>query len=326
MSKIARHAYLIVLYLVCVIGITPQQAFAQDIPLKVYLGGYPICMEMYSDGPIVTEVNESLAGKEGVKVGDVIKSINDYVVESRSDVYSYLQNEAVSYPLNMTVLRNDRLQKINIVPPRDVCSGKAVLGFSMKDGLSGIGTMTCYTDDGIFYALGHSVRDVDSTSAFDCRDGKIYDCVLCGNCLPKKNVPGKLIGKSSGEATGYISANARFGLSGRMLSEKKGTYYETANRTVIRPGKATLVTTINNEPEFFDIEIIKTSLQCTPSEKGMVIRIVDEKLISATKGILQGMSGSPILQNGRLVGALTHVFTNDSIYGYGVYIDWILGE
>ena len=144
--------------------------------------------------------------------------------------------------------------------------------------------------------------------------------------MPKKNVPGKLIGKSSGEATGYISANARFGLSGRMLSEKKGTYYETANRTVIRPGKATLVTTINNEPEFFDIEIVKTSLQCTPSEKGMVIRIVDEKLISATKGILQGMSGSPILQNGRLVGALTHVFTNDSIYGYGVYIDWILGE
>ena len=323
MRKFRLTAILIAITVVCAFNVTPQQAYALTVG-EVYLGGYPICLEMQSDGPIVSAVNENYCTVGDVKKWDVIKKINGVPVQSRLDVMEIISQKELTIPLVITVLRNNTMTTVQLMPEKDVCSNKPKLGFSMKDGVSGLGTMTCMTESCCFYALGHPISDGDSSSEFVCRSGNVYPCDVCGYEKPSYSKPGRIIGRSSGSAIGEISENSRFGLKGTSTEVLYGEKVSLLPRTQVKPGKANILTTVGAEMESFEIEIVKACSQSVPTEKGMVIRVTDEDLLRRTGGILQGMSGSPIVQNGKLAGAVTHVFTNDPTQGYGVYIEWIL--
>ena len=295
---------------------------------EVYLGGYPVSIELYSDGPIVRSVSDNYAVAGEIKVGDVIKEVNGVHIGGRADLNAVIMDENVTVPLTVKLLRNNSFAQVSLVPERDECSEKLKLGFQTKDGISGLGTVTCSTKNNRFYALGHPISDSDSSSRFVCRAGSIYKCEVSGIQRPSQGRAGRLIGKclDTRNAVGSVTENTDFGLTGEVLTSgaASGQLCETLPHSEVKPGKAQIVTTIRSVPQFFDIEIIKAGKQSSPTEKGMVIRITDETLLKNTGGILQGMSGSPILQNGKLAGAVTHVFTNDPTRGYGTYIDWVL--
>lgn len=328
MRKSRRAAFLIVAAIFCAVLAQPSAADYVSAAghTEVYLGGYPISIELYSDGPIVRTVTDNFAISGEIRVGDVIKEINGVPVSGRADINSLLLGENVTVPLTVKLLRNNSYAQVSLVPERDVCSDKLKLGFQTKDGISGLGTMTCTTKDKRFHALGHPISDSDSSSRFVCRSGSIFRCEISGLQRPSQGRAGRLIGKTPDfrNSLGTVEANTDFGLKGTLAADGEGQLCEIMPRSEVRPGKAQIMTTIRRNPQFYDIEIVKAGKQASPSEKGMVIRVTDETLLKNTGGILQGMSGSPILQNGKLVGAVTHVFTNDSTRGYGSYIEWIL--
>lgn len=328
MVKLRGFVVAVIMAFCCAAALQPQELFLANASgaREVYLGGYPVSIELYSEGPIVRAVTENYAVGGEIRVGDVIKEINGISVGNRSELYEVVSDKTVAIPMTVTLLRNDNITHVSFIPDRDECSDKLKLGFQTKDGISGLGTVTCVTGDGVFHALGHPISDSDSTSRFTCRTGSIYKCEVSGIQRPAQGKAGRLIGKcvDNRNAMGSVSVNTDFGLKGGLFDTVSGQRCETVPSSLVKPGKAQVLTTIRSEPCFYDIEIVKASRQNSPSEKGMIIKITDETLLKNTGGILQGMSGSPILQNGKLVGAVTHVFTNDPTRGYGTYIDWIL--
>lgn len=325
MRKIRSTTVLLFISIFFIIFAPLSNANATAYIAEVYLGGYPIAIEMLSDGPIVSSVSENYALSGEIKTGDVIKSINGRSVSSCTDIGEIISDDDLETPLRVCVLRYNSYLNLEIMPEKDVCSDKLKLGFATKEGVSGVGTMTFVTKDGKFYALGHSIKDGESTSRFVCRSGEIYKCEINGIKRPDNGRTGKLIGRSvdCGSPLGEIEENSLYGLHGTFY-DPFGEIVSLMPRDEIKPGKAQIRTTLRGEPAYFDIEIIKASKQSTAAEKGMVIHVTDAALINNAGGILQGMSGSPILQNGKLVGAVTHVFTNDPTRGYGVYADWML--
>ena len=304
---------------------TAAGAGAVEQTCEVYIGGFPVGIDLYSEGPIVSEVTDDLSPDGEVMVGDVIKSINGVAVHSRTDINSVL----IGMPeasVRISLVRNNERLDLTIQPQTDAYTSRLKLGFHTKDGVSGLGTLTCVTDEGTFYSLGHPISDTDCTSRFECRDGYIYECGITGIKRPSGGKPGRLVGRYSGKRTaiGRVARNSDFGLIGEYLGDMPKTKVQVMPRGEVYPGKAQIVTTIGSSAQIYDIEIVKASRQNRPQEKGLVIKLTDEELLSKTSGILQGMSGSPILQNGKMVGAVTHVFTNDARRGYGAYMDWIL--
>lgn len=328
MRKLRTAAFAAFLAFFCAIIVRPSVIGSADAAgsTEVYLGGYPVSIELYSDGPIVRTVTDNYAVSGEIRVGDVIKEVNGVHVGGRADLNAVIADTSVTVPLTITLLRNNSFAQVSLVPERDVCSDKLKLGFQTKDGISGLGTVTCSTKDNRFYALGHPISDSDSSSRFSCRAGSIYKCEVSGIQRPAQGRAGRLIGKclDTRNAMGSVAENTDFGLRGEITGDAEGQLCETLPHSEVRPGKAQIVTTIRSVPQFYDIEIVKAGKQSSPSEKGMVIKVTDETLLKNTGGILQGMSGSPIIQNGKLAGAVTHVFTNDPTRGYGTYIDWIL--
>ena len=186
--------------------------------------------------------------------------------------------------------------------------------------------MTYVRKDKRFGALGHPIAD-NYGYADIYQTGKIYDCIILGYNRAGKDKPGELIGQIEiKKDLGAFNSNTISGILGTMYElPKTETTVPVASKEEIKPGKASIYTTIDGkEPAFFDIEIINANTQPEEKEKSMVIRVTDKYLLSKTGGILQGMSGSPIIQNGKLIGAVTHVLTADSSMGYGIYIEWMM--
>ena len=326
---VKNRAFGIILTLLLIfLAINPQvlSTYAWEVR-EVYLGGYPVGIEIYRDGAIVDNVIKDYTIEGNIKKGDTIVKINDKAIHSRADVNTLLSDKTIELPLRIDLLRKNNVISTTIMPDIVESNPKVTLGVTLKDGLSGLGTITCIDSNNKFYALGHAISDADCNSDYECRDGFIYECAISGIKKPSMGKAGRLIGKytQNREPLGRIEINSSFGLYGEnaatMQNNKK---IKTLPHDEVKVGSAQILTTINGEPEYFDIEIVKAVKQNSPAEKGMVIKVVDKRLIDKTGGILQGMSGSPIIQNGRLAGAVTHVFTNDAIRGYGVYIDWVM--
>lgn len=313
---------LVFLMAVAATGQTLPAAYA--VSVEVMLGGYPVAVEMQSDGPIVQTVTDNYALSGEVKAGDVVKQVNDERVACSRDLAAVMARGNLTIPVTIKLLRRNEETTVRLMPERDVCSDKLKLGFQVKDGVSGIGTVTCLYHDR-FYALGHPISDSECSSRFVCRTGEIFSCEVGGIERPSAGKTGKIIGKCTdgNRPLGIVEENSDFGLRGAAL-RMTGTPVRTIPREEVKPGRAQIYTTIKGQPQLYDIEIVKASKQSSPNEKGMVIHVTDEELLRDAGGILQGMSGSPILQDGKLAGAVTHVFTNDATRGYGVYSDWIL--
>lgn len=308
------------------IGSRPAE---NDEERYVNIGGYPLGIAIKVDGMYITS-KVSVVTKSGavcpvedidIKAGDMLIAIDDVKVESSQQIAELINDKET---VKITVKSSGQLKNYNIEPALDVLSDQKKLGLMLQDGIEGIGTMT-YTDGTNFYALGHTIKDMNGDD-IKARAGNIYDANIVGYTKGQKGKAGELNGSFStmGESAGEITANNNYGLYGTLNNDYEGEKIALGSKEDVKPGSAYIYTTINgSEPKKYEIQIIKVNKQNSPQEKSMVLRIVDKTLLETTGGIVQGMSGSPIIQDGKLIGAVTHVFVSDPTKGYGVFIDWM---
>lgn len=303
---------------------------------EVYIGGVPIGLNVSTKGAIV--VSNTIVDPESGKVasnkilknGDIILKINGKDLTSVADLEEFLNNSLDENPLTIEILRNNKTKTltVNYIKSKDNTSR---LGVWVKDDLSGIGTLTFVKSDQNFAALGHPVTDASGENTIPLSEGSVYDCSLLGIEKGQVNKPGQLKCLfTQSQKNGTITKNTKFGIVGKY--DDSSDVIDTnltahlGGRLSVRPGKASIISSVSGIREEYEIEIIKASYQATEDDKSMVFRVTDKRLLELTGGIVQGMSGSPILQNGKIIGAVTHVFLKDPTKGYGVYADWMLKE
>lgn len=322
------------LFLVLIVSFCAMPlASAQNVEY-VYLGGYPIGIVLENQGlqicgktEVITNSGTVIPSLEiDILPGDYLVSIANRNVRSIDDLTKVLSDCKDGEKIEIGVLRDNKIIKYYVTPVKESLSGKYKLGLMIQDGVSGIGTVTYVRKNGTFGALGHSIGDNKATSSI----GKIFDCKIIGVKMPRIGEAGELQGvfNKSGNACGKIEKNNSFGIFGKV-NNSVGTYAEVrlGNKDIIKEGKAYIYTCVDgNSPQKYEIEIIKAYDQTKPTTKSMVIKVTDQKLLEKSGGIVQGMSGSPIVQGGYLIGAVTHVFTGDSTKGYGLYVDWMVNN
>lgn len=291
---------------------------------RVYIGGFPIGITMNVGGLLIESVNGveteyGTAYVDGLQRGDIITKVCGERVDSVNELQSMLDGERVSVEL----IRNGETLNIELTPITEVYTGKPRLGVKIKEKIYGIGTVTLVRRDGSYAALGHEIFDSDTDTHLPSADGVINACKILGIKQGKKGEAGAILASILADKVyGTITCNNRFGIAGRYDRKPDNCdLIEVASRDEVRPGSAQIRTTVDGAPEYFDIEIIKAGKQSGKKEKGIIFRVTDKRLLELTGGVVRGMSGSPIVQDGKLVGAVTHVFLNDFTKGYGVYVD-----
>ena len=297
----------------------------------VYLGGTPIGIDAKSEYMTVSDIVEvvtydgaySPAYDVGIRKGDIIITANGNRVMDAAELNDIVQG---ANEVTLSVKRGKKLIDMTVKPAIDIVLNEKKLGLNVKNDVIGIGTLTYITKDGQYGALGHELNDEYNHGSI-YQNGNIYDCEITGYNVATDEEAGQLRGKVLfDKPLGTINKNNLCGIFG-YYDGIINTSIPLGNKSEVTPGKAKIYTTIDGKnPSYYDIEIIKAIKQNEISDKSMVIRVTDKELRKTTGGILQGMSGSPIIQNGKLIGAVTHVFTVDSTKGYGVYIDWMLAS
>lgn len=303
---------------------------------NVYLGGNAVGFSIKTNGVIVVGKNSvmtenglvSVCDNQNINAGDIITHIDGNAIKDANDIPNHLKSTTDS--VKLTLKRGSKSFDVTLQPQVDT-NGNKKIGLWVRDDATGIGTLT-YVDSKTldFGALGHPVTDGETGTKIYIQKGQVYDCSVVGIEKGEKGKPGELKGVflSSKNAKGEIEGGNDFGIYGKIL-EKSGMIDENVvagvgGRLAVKPGKAQIMSSVSGVREYYDIEIIKASKQKTAKDKSMVFRVTDKRLLELTGGIIQGMSGSPILQNGKLVGAVTHVFVSDPTKGYGIYIDWMM--
>ena len=235
--------------------------------------------------------------------------------------------------MSLKVRRNGEICDMSISPALDSITNTYKLGLWVKEDAVGIGTLSFVNaTTKRFGSLGHSINDSETNEIIDVSGGNIYESKILGIKKGKSGKAGELMGTFSREhVIGSVDKNCEFGVYGFVDDVSTFTVNKTSidigGRLSAKPGKAQILSSLDgDEIKAYDIEIIKTNFQQSCNEKSMVIRVTDKELIEKTGGIVQGMSGSPIIQNGKLIGAVTHVFINDATKGFGIYIDWMLEQ
>ncbi len=265
----------------------------------------------------------------GLKVGDLIQGFDEKKISNVEDLVSAISASA-GKSSSLTLSRNGKKSEVLIKPEPSKNDGCLKIGAWVKDAASGIGTLTFYDPDTkSFAALGHGICDAQTGKLLPVESGRILSAGIVSVNKGEKGVPGELNGifKNDSNSLGEISKNSDSGISGTVSKsfEPSNSPIPIGHREDIKIGRASVLTTVNGSlPQQFDVEIIKIMPKVISQQKGFVIQITDEKLLEKTGGIVQGMSGSPIVQNGKLVGAVTHVFVNDPTRGYGIFIEDML--
>jgi len=311
--------------------------------IRLIPGGESIGVKLNSVGVLVVgyhlvhakDGDRSPGEQAGIKIGDIITAINGHVVENMSDVKEYVRKAGdEGHPIQLTVLRQDqKLQKM-LQPVKDQNENKYRLGLYIRDSAAGIGTITFYDPKSRKYgALGHVISDVDTKQPIQVHHGEIVRSSVTSIDKGEDGRPGEKIATfpTDAKAIGNVAKNTPFGIFGTLNKNVSNGLMTKpipiALSDEVKEGPAKILTVVDgNHVEAFDIKILSSVPQKYPATKGLVIKITDPKLLKKTGGIVQGMSGSPIIQNGKLIGAVTHVFVNDPTSGYGVHIEWMLKE
>jgi stage IV sporulation protein B len=326
-------------------GIIPlRQLTVNVLPEKKLIpGGHSIGIKLHSDGVLVVghhlvqgaERSASPAKDADVEVGDLILSIDGRKLQDANQVADLISKQDSISPLTFLIKRGDEKLERIVKPLMCQETGRPRIGLFVRDSAAGVGTLTFYDPKSRLYgALGHVITDVDTNQAIEVRDGKIVKANIVDIKEAKRGYPGEKTGifQEGKDIAGNINKNCTFGIYGKLsnIDPVPGSSRKAipmALMSQVETGPAEILTVLEGENiERFDIEIQRVYNQSKPSDKGMVIRVTDERLLETTGGIVQGMSGSPILQNGRLVGAVTHVFVNDPTRGYGIFIEWMVME
>lgn len=299
----------------------------------VYLGGFPLGFTFNCDGVLVVAISND--SSENLEVGDIIRKIEGFNISCEEDISDVLNSKIKGKKrLLLNVQRNGEEKQAYIDPIFDKNSEKFKLGIWIRDDAAGVGTITYVRKDNLrFGALGHPVCDIDTGSMMPVSNGNIYKCNIVGYKKGEKGNAGELKGLflRNGSVFGSLDKNLKCGVFGTFNKDRidfiNSELVEVAGRNEIKSGKATIRCTIDGYvPEDYEIEIVKTYFKANNDTKSMFIRVTDQRLIERTGGIVQGMSGSPIIQKGKLVGAVTHVFVSDPTKGYGIFADLMINQ
>lgn len=325
--------FLLLAILVCAFAFSPA-AYA-DSGDGLYLGGFPagfvlsttkvevvgLC-DVVTDGKVVCPAREA-----GLKAGDVIRKINGEEVRKTSDVNSFIAKEYKKYEL--LILRGNEEMSLTVNPVKERSSGAKRIGVLVKDSVNGIGTVT-YIDktNNKFASLGHPVTDQSGTP-MEINGGTVYDGLIYDVKKGVRGTPGELRGAFESSVIGQAKINCACGIYGELAENyncSKLVKIEKASIDEVSIGTAYIYSTVyGKEAKTYKISIVKVDKH-NKDNRNFVIKIEDKDLIDKTGGIVQGMSGSPIIQNGKLIGAVTHVFINDPTRGYGIAIDKMLSS
>lgn len=289
--------------------------------MDIVLGGEAVGIKLLATGVLVVGIDRD---DTTLKIGDVILEADSKKVESNSELIEVAQ-ESNGNPINLKVDRQGQILNTTITPNKDEVSGEYKLALWVKDSSAGVGTITFYDKKkNKFAALGHGVTETKENYILPITAGGLTKTNIYSIKKGISRIPGELKGIVSNEIIGDIAGNTDKGIYG-VFSDK--SYYNEKkeisilNKSKVKEGDASIFCTLDdNVVKQYSIKIEKVLLTST-GNKNMIIKITDEGLINKTGGIVQGMSGSPIVQNGKLVGAVTHVFLNDPTRGYGVFIE-----
>ncbi len=318
-------------------AISVKDILVQVVPREYVLpGGSPFGIKMFTDGVMVVGMTDVVNGGEtcnpakeaGLRLGDVITRINGKRMSTNEDVAAMVEKSGGS-PLTVQVLREGcESFEASVNPVRSDDAGGYRAGMWVRDSSAGIGTMTFIDpENGCFAGLGHGVCDIDTVNLMPLSSGEAVDVVITGVTRGSSGSPGELRGAfSETRPMGILLKNDPTGVYGQLnpasMDWGNASPVPVAMRQEVKPGKAHIRTTVDgSQPEEYEISIERVNFSEGNPTRNMVIRVTDSRLIAKTGGIVQGMSGSPILQNGKLVGAVTHVFVNDPTRGYGIFAE-----
>lgn len=298
----------------------------------VGLGGDVFGIKLYTKGIIVVSIDSVTtasgsrdpAVSAGLKCGDVITHINGKTAMNSSQMTDAVELSQ-GKTLRLSVERNGEMLELSLKPEMSV-NGSYKAGIWVRDSSAGIGTITFYDDNAhIFGGLGHGVCDVDTGKIMPLNNGEAVRARVNGFYKSSAGNPGELCGVFSDIALGSLRVNCETGVYGELLQPSGAKTLPVALESEVKLGAAKMITTIDDSgPQYYDIEITKIYPSSDPSSRNMIIKVTDPELLEKTGGIVQGMSGSPIVQNSMLVGAVTHVFVNDPTQGYGIFANRML--
>ena len=324
-----RAALLLGFFAAAMLACPSARAAAE--PVRELLAvGQPIGVKLFSDGVLVIGFSdgESPAKDCGLKKGDIITALDGAELDSIEDLRTCL-NENGGGAAALTVKRGSRTLTLEAAPQQDE-SGEYRLGAWVRDSMAGIGTMTFYEPgSGAFGALGHGVTDVDTAKLLPLDHGSIMAASVKAVKKGERGAPGELKGEFDfSRDCGTLYANTDCGIFGRLSPQDAealgGKRYPIAKRDEIRLGQAAILAAVSgSEAKEYAIEIEKV-YPAADTTRNLLLRVTDEALLAQTGGVVQGMSGSPIVQNGRIVGAVTHVLLDDPGRGYGIFIENML--
>ena len=298
--------------------------------------GKAIGMKMYTNGVLVVGMSE-IDGKKpyeksGIEAGDKIIEVNNTKVNNTDELIACVNNSN-GKQIEITYISDDKEKTTSIEPVKNE-KNEYKLGLWVRDATAGVGTLTFYEPStGGFGALGHGINDVDTYELIDIANGELVTTNIVDIVKGKDGSPGEIRGSiDNSETIGNISKNSNYGVYGKIsdiskLSTFKYNEIEVANRNEITTGNAQILCELENgKIETYEINIQKIFLENNKNNKSMLIKITDEKLIEKTGRIIQGMNGAPIIQNGKFIGAITHVLVNDSKMGYAVFGDLMIKQ
>lgn len=308
--------------------------------IEVYPGGISIGVKINNKGALVVGysdisthegLSESPGKVAGIELGDVIEEVNGENIETCSDLISKVKT-CRNDEMTVKILRGNSeiTKKVSLIKE----DNEYKIGLWVRDSTAGIGTLTFYDKDSkTFGALGHPITDGDTNVSFNIKSGTLLRSSVLSIKKGERGNPGEIKGLfiNENESIGNIEKNTKSGIYGdgsaELINPNFNKAMTVAYRDEIKEGHAQIITTVEDGgAKAYDIEILKLLPQDEPGSKSMIIKIVDPVLLEKTGGIVQGMSGSPIIQNGKIIGAVTHVLINKPDVGYGIYIEWMLQD
>ena len=325
MKKIARTTAFVLAFAMFIMGV-PVSASAESS--TVILGGQPFGVKFYNDGVMVIELEEFFNGSHyvcpakegGLQVDDVIKKVNGIEIKTNEDLQETATGcggKGMSF-----IIERDGKELCKTVKPQANTVSTYLLGAWVRDSCAGIGTVTYYNpDDNYFAALGHGICDRDTGAMMPLGEAEIVGASISSVERSSTGKAGSLNGYFTDKTLGTVTNNTINGIYGTIIDNSylSGDRFEIAEFDEIQTGDAQIITTISGDrPESYDLKITSIRNDNPRNNENFVIKVTDKRLLDECGGIVQGMSGSPIVQNGKLIGAVTHVFLNNPEEGYGV--------
>ncbi len=316
-------------------GVIPYSTVSVEVvdSMQVAVLGQPFGMKIYTEGVLVVDEtsiktkngNLNPAINAGIRIGDYILSVNGTNISSNEDI-SEIVKKSNGKKLDFTVLREKTKMHINVKPVLNSETGEYNVGIWVRDSSAGVGTLTFYSPSNrIICGLGHGITDSDTDKLLSVNSGEMVCADIISVQKGKEGTPGELKGRLESETIGEILYNCEMGVYGKLTNGINcENLTEVALKQDIQDGKAQILCTVNGEkPKLYSCNV-KINRGILNAKSDMTVTVTDGNLLEETGGIVQGMSGSPVIQNGKLIGAITHVLVDDPTTGYAIFAENML--